>query len=138
MKKELANKGQRVYYPRMTKHTDTVEIFFYDSEGEEVTLDVPFKWEICDRCDGKGQHDNPAFSDGISGEEWNNEWDDEERESYMRGAYDVRCENDCDNGKVRSPDLTGLTEEQRKDYEDHLDQEAYNDRERAAERRWGY
>lgn len=121
----------------MTKRTDSVEIFFFDSNGEEVTLDVPFRWEICDRCNGEGRHDHPAFSDGISGEEWANEWDDDERESYMSGAYDVRCENDCDNGKVRVPNLDTLTDEQRADYEAHLDAERYSEMERAAERRAG-
>ena len=135
----LASGAVRVYYASMTNHrANTTEITYFDSEGEEVTLDVPFRWEICDRCNGAGTHDNPAFSDGISGEEWANEWDVEEREAYMSGAYDVRCDECEGSGKVRVPVLSAMTAEERKAYEEHLDNERYYARERAAEMRMGY
>ena len=117
--------------------TNTIELTFWGADGEEMTVEVPSKWGICESCDGNGRHDHPAFANGISGEEWANEWDVEEREAYMSGAYDVRCEEDCDNGKVRVPDLSALTEKQRADYEAHLDNERYYALERAAEMRMG-
>ena len=118
-------------------NNNTVEITFIDSQGEEVTLDVPAKWAICTDCYGEGTRDNPAFSDGISGEEWANEWDHEEREAYLSGAYDVRCDSCEGTGKVREPVLSALSPEDRQAYEEHLDNEAYYERERAAERRMG-
>ena len=102
---------------------NTIELTFWGADGEEMTVEVPSKWGICESCDGNGRHDHPAFANGISGEEWANEWDEDSREAYLSGAYNVRCEDDCDNGKVRVPDLSALPDVVRADYEAHLDQE---------------
>jgi hypothetical protein len=52
---------------------------------------VPVRFEVCETCDGKGTYVNPSVdSHGISAEEWN-DWDDDEREMYHRGDYDVVC-----------------------------------------------
>jgi len=48
------------------------------------------KYEVCGRCDGSGVHDNPAFSNGFTGEEMD-EAGPEFREEYMAGHYDVTC-----------------------------------------------
>ena len=117
---------------------NTVTLTFWNADGDEISVEVSSKWEICECCHGEGRTDNPAFADGIPAEEWNHEWDYEEREAYMSGAYDVRCD-ECDGtGKVRSPNLDELSEEQRKDYDAYLEEKYYNDREREAERRWGF
>lgn len=121
----------------MIKNATTIELTFWDSEGEEVCVEVPFKWEICTDCYGEGTCDNPAFSNGISGEEWANEWGQDEREAYLSGAYDVRCDVCEGTGKVKAPDLSALSPDEREAYEQHLDNEAYYERERAAERRMG-
>jgi len=118
--------------------------FTYTLEnGEEVTVEIPSVKEICSRCDGEGVHDNPAFSNGISGEEWERDWDYEEREMYMSGAFDVRCD-ECDGNKiVMAPDWKadwGKTEDGRDLmglYEKHLDDEQYYRMEQEAERRMG-
>lgn len=57
--------------------------------GDDYELSGHF--EVCTRCDGRGHVDHPAFSNGISGEEFANEWTEEEREQYLSGFYDVRC-----------------------------------------------
>ena len=47
---------------------------------------------VCPRCDGEGAHVNPAIDgNGITQEEWS-DWDDDEREGYLTGRYDVTCE----------------------------------------------
>lgn len=67
-----------------------------DENGVEHTLRT--KFEVCDRCEGKDVHDHEAFANGITGSEWA-EWDGDEQESYLRGAYDVRC-SECDGLRV--------------------------------------
>ena len=47
-------------------------------------------YEVCDVCDGKGHHVNPAIdSHGISASEFDE--DPDFSESYWRGDYDVPC-----------------------------------------------
>lgn len=70
-----------------------------DDDGE-YTLSLTAKYEICDRCRGKGTHTNPNIDgNGITESEWA-EWDDEGREMYLSGGCDVRCEAGCTDGKV--------------------------------------
>lgn len=53
---------------------------------------LPIKREVCPRCDGDGRHVNPAIDgNGITGEEWGR-WDDDSRETYLTGGYDITCE----------------------------------------------
>ena len=48
------------------------------------------KWIICDRCDGEGKIDNPAFSAGFTVTEWH-EKDLEEQAAYLGGEHDIPC-----------------------------------------------
>lgn len=69
-----------------------IQFTLTDAEGWEQTYTLPAKLALCERCNGEGKHDHPAFSNGITSSEWDGpEWDDS-REAYMRGAYDVICE----------------------------------------------
>jgi hypothetical protein len=120
----------------MTNNNE-MTLTFWSADGEEISVEVSTHWAICPCCEGEGRVDNPAFSNGISGEEWANEWDEDEREAYMSGAYDVRCDECGGSGKVREPNLSSLTEEERKAYEEHLDAERYHALEREAEMRYG-
>lgn len=70
---------------------------------------LPMKWAICHCCDGNGRLDNPAFSNGITSSEWHDEWDADERRSYLRGDYDVDCTECGGSGKVRVPDVARMT-----------------------------
>jgi hypothetical protein len=75
-----------------------------------LTRPGTYRWAICDRCHGHGTVDHPAFSNGISMDEWSGpDWDDESRENYLRGAYDVKCTAGCEGGKVREPIVANLT-----------------------------
>lgn len=77
-----------------------------DRDGDLV--EVPSKLAICDTCEGEGKVENPAFSNGISGETWA-EWDDEDRGRYMEGAYDVRCSCCGGAGMVRVANFSACT-----------------------------
>lgn len=66
-----------------------------------------YTWAICERCRGEGKVDHPAFSNGISSDTWNDEWSEEDRESYLRGDYDVPCT--CEGGRVKEPIIARLS-----------------------------
>lgn len=114
-----------------------IEIEIVDGAGEVVEMLVSAVWEICDECSGEGHVDNPAFSNGISGEEWNHEWDEESREAYLSGAYDVRCDKCKGSGKFLAPNLDELSDEERAGYEKRQQDEADYQWLRAQERRYG-
>lgn len=70
--------------------------FFIDEEENEI--EVPFTWNVCPTCGGKGTHVNPSIdSHGISSEDF---YDDPDfAESYFNGDYDVEC-YDCGGRRV--------------------------------------
>lgn len=70
----------------------TPTIAFEDDDGVEHQL--PAKYEVCPHCRGAGSHVNPNIDgNGIAAEDfYGPDWDDESREAYMRGDYDVTCE----------------------------------------------
>lgn len=109
---------------------DVPEDFYCKNEWHllEKEIALPAHYEICSRCKGEGTHTNPSIDgNGITSEEWNGpDWDDEEREMYMSGGYDVACEAGCSNGKVLVVDEALCKDEPLKT---HL--EAYNEREDA-------
>lgn len=67
-----------------------------DGTGE---LELPTRMEVCGRCAGLGVHDHPAFSNGISQDEF--EDDPDFAEDYRRGVYDVPCER-CGGANVEA------------------------------------
>lgn len=110
---------------------------------EEGNIDTwPGKYVICERCRGTGQHTNPAIDGhGLSAEEmdeWSSpDWDF--REEYMRGTYDIPCEEKCEGGKKLVPDEDRLTPEQKQEWEDWLRDEAESRAiDRAEARAFGY
>ncbi len=63
-----------------------------DDEGEEKVRDLPTVFVVCSTCKGAGAHVNPSIDgNGITASEWRDDWDPEERETYMSGGYDVQC-----------------------------------------------
>lgn len=77
---------------------DCAECGAEQSCDEEISF--PGKREVCPTCDGSGKHVDPSIDGhGISAEEWDRDWDDEEREGYFRGDYDVICEQ-CGGANV--------------------------------------
>lgn len=118
----------------------------YDHKGMSIILEgaddgvdviVPAKYEVCDRCRGTGYHDHPAFSNGITSSEWRDDWDEESREMYKRGGYDVQC-HECKGRRVvlvpddQSADIKSLAF-----YDDWVTTEAASRAEETAERRMG-
>lgn len=77
---------------------NTIAFEYEDDNGDEQEGELPAKYEVCSRCSGEGSHVNPSIDGhGISAEEWDRDWDDESRddesrETYMNGGYDVTCE----------------------------------------------
>ncbi len=93
--------GQRTdWYKSINPSNMCAVIVLTDEEsGDEVEHTVSFKFAVCPTCRGKGSHVNPSIdAGGITSSEWE-EWDEEDRESYMSGAYDVQC-YECKGNRV--------------------------------------
>ena len=113
-----------------------------DDDQERVTYILPMKWEVCSTCNGQGSHVNPSIdAHGITAEEWG-DWDDEERDGYLTGRYDVPC-FECkgrtttlvvDEGACHSEEMEKALEE----WKEMVRDDAFSLREREAEIRYGY
>lgn len=72
--------------------TRTLKITIENENGEEEEISLPGKYEVCSSCLGEGTHVNPNIDGhGITAEEWEQDWDDESRDMYFSGGYDVTC-----------------------------------------------
>ncbi len=61
-----------------------------NDDGEELEVEFPAKYEVCELCEGQGKHVNPSIdAHGISGHEFSE--DPEFAEEYFNGTYDVPC-----------------------------------------------
>lgn len=98
----------------------------WDTEEE---IDIPSHKVVCPRCGGEGVHDHPAFSNGFSREDF--EEDPDFAEEYMAGRYDVTCEVCHGANVVDEPDLERCNDVQKRVVEAHWEAE----REKAWERR---
>ena|SRR5258706_9488184 len=97
----------------------TIELTWDNEDGEEIIESFPAKNEICDRCEGYGNHLNPSIGEhAYSMEEFNESFDEEEREQYFKrgGIYDVQCEECHGNKVVPVVDENRLSEAQKKLY----------------------
>ncbi len=122
----------------------TLRFVFRDDDAEDDDLYereflVPALAVVCGRCDGRGTHDHEAFSNGITSSEWDGpDWDEESREAYMRGAYDVRC-TECEGKRVQLvPDEARAPTGFMEIYGKALDDDYRGRLEREHERRMGY
>jgi hypothetical protein len=66
-----------------------IEFEHDDDEGLSHDRKLLARYAVCDRCRGEGVHDHPAFSNGITPEQFDE--DPDFREEYMNGRYDVTC-----------------------------------------------
>ena len=90
---------------------------YYTDDGGEVEVTLPTHKAVCSRCRGEGSVDNPAFSNGVSFEEQ----DEDFREAYFNGAYDVVCP-DCNGMRVADEvEEEKFTPLQRKAWEQHCE-----------------
>ena len=73
---------------------------------------------VCDRCNGSGVHDHPAFSNGLRREELE---DDDFMEDYRNGCHDVRC-SVCNGLRVIAiPDEALFTPQQKALWDEHCE-----------------
>ena len=69
-----------------------------DDDDVEFEVELPSKFEVCGRCEGKGTHVNPNIDgNGLSREDF--EEDPDFEEAYFSGVYDVTCE-ECEGLRV--------------------------------------
>lgn len=115
---------------------NTITITIQGDEGDDLVVDLPARYEVCGRCDGAGKHVNPSIDgNGITSSEWA-EWDEDERDSYMNGAYDVTCEECGGLRVVKVADEEALSAEQLKLLASWNDQENERHRCDAEDRRY--
>jgi len=118
----------------------TIKFTFHgrDADGEyEEEVELPAKFEVCPRCHGNGTHDHPAFANGFTADEWNNDWDYEEQEQYINGFYDVLCEKCKGERVVAVVNEVKADPEMVRAYHETLRERAEWAEEEAAERRMG-
>jgi len=86
--------------------------------GDEIEVQIPARYEVCDRCEGRGKHVNPSVDgNGLSQEDFDE--DPDFRENYFSGVYDVPCE-DCKGQRViLVPDEANADPETKKLIEAH-------------------
>lgn len=103
-----------------------------DDEG--VTHALPTKFELCSICEGRGTHVNRAIDgNGLGREDFDQ--DPDFAESYMRGDYDVACE-ECGGARVVPVvDRARLTPAQKKLWKAHQEAKAELARDEASEQR---
>lgn len=91
-------------------------------DGSTYKLMWPAERKLCPQCDGDGTMVNPAIDgNGLSSEDFAE--DPDFREQYMRGDYDVKCD-ECDGNKfVLEPLIDDLPENIRTDYFRHLEEQ---------------
>jgi hypothetical protein len=108
-----------------------------DDKGLETEYRIPSKMVVCGRCGGNGEHCNPSIDgNGITQDEWA-EWDDDDRETYMRGGYNVTCYDCGGRNVVPSVDWDSLSDELAALVDDYYQREAEYEAEREYERRMG-
>lgn len=99
--------------------TTTIPHYWVDEEGCdcEGTIELPATREVCGNCQGKGQCDPPAFSNGFTAEDFAE--DPDFAEDYFRGVYDVTCP-ECKGERVTDiPNYDAMNPEQRAAYEEY-------------------
>lgn len=80
--------------------------------GREVAIILPAMFAVCQRCKGHGHHGNPAFN-GMDP----NEMEEDFREAYFGGEYDVACRECGGGGMTVEVEEPALNPRQRKRYE---------------------
>lgn len=74
--------------------------------AEAEAAQAPKPYEVCPRCEGEGQHTNPAIDgNGLTSSDID-ELGPDFMEDYLSGVYDVRCE-ECNGERVIRPSAAG-------------------------------
>lgn len=113
---------------------ERIEFTYTDDEGCEHEASLAGKYEVCDRCQGKGSHD--CWNGGMTRDEMDEQGPDF-FEEYMRGDYDRVCV-ECEGRRVMLvPDEDRCDKEVLAKYEGMLADRAAYAAEIAAELRAG-
>lgn len=109
----------------------------FTDDGDTET-ELPWKWAICDCCDGHGGTSRHVECDGggFTSSEWA-EQDEDFREDYLAGRYDRPCDECSGSGKIQIADYDRMSPEDIKAYEQQLSDDADYHAMCAAERRMG-
>jgi hypothetical protein len=121
------------WYESLNNNNMIATVVIEDDNGDEVTVHAPFKYEICDVCDGKGKHVNPNIDrHGLTSEDFSD--DPDFAENYFNGNYDVTC-NCCAGSRVTpvydEERANSKVKEQMKQYFHHIEELHRYDREDA-------
>jgi hypothetical protein len=85
-------------FERFDKRKMVGVILWVNDDGEEIETEFRIKFEVCGRCQGQGQHCNPAIDgNGLTREDFDQDPDFEE--AYFDGLYNVTCE-ECNGDRV--------------------------------------
>lgn len=106
-----------------TATANTMPITIWRDDGDtEETINVPARFEIwaCEGCCTDRGASVECDGGGFTSSEWA-EQDDDFREGYLAGRFDQPCTT-CSTspGRIRVPDLTALSAEDRALYEASL------------------
>lgn len=101
----------------------TFTFTLHADDDDEVTVEVPGKYDVCPECEGSGK----VLCEGLRGVAFTYEDMDEAgpdfREDYMSGRYDVQCPECHGLRVVVVPDEQFMSDEQKaqlKEHEEHL------------------
>lgn len=103
----------------------------------EELISLPGCYRVCPGCQGRGQITNPSIG-AITAEEWLTDWDEEEREGYLTGRYDITCPT-CQGQRV-----TLAVDREKADaaelalYDRWVEDQEALEAERRAEIQWGF
>lgn len=68
----------------------TLTVVIFDGDDER-SVTFPAVYVVCDVCEGKGKHVDPAIdAHGITEDEYST-WSIDEQEAYFHGGYDIDC-----------------------------------------------
>lgn len=102
---------------------------YVDDDGNEEEVNLPTRYEVCSRCNGEGHHTNPSIDgNGITASEWA-EWDDEDKENYMSGVYNVACYECSGKRVVKVVDESRLDNKLKAAYKKYVEDERLYERE---------
>lgn len=71
-------------------------LYIENDDGEEI--EIPSHYAVCHTCDGRGQH-SLRFGAIAMSDFMGPDWDEDSRETYIKGGYDERCDT-CKGRRV--------------------------------------
>jgi hypothetical protein len=91
----------------------TMKLHDLKQDFDLVEVELPGKYEVCPRCEGRGSIVNPSVDgNGISPEQFAEDPDFEE--AYFSGVYDIHCP-ECEGKRVVAvPDVKACTYAQKR------------------------